>query len=183
MKSFYSRLGFKVIKHLARYPNFKEDCKRFNYESGTSKSFQKKPIGLQCHQTIPLCVKILYDNQIDFNENRNLFKILNEVPPSDDWFPYKYIDDEVEKIIYKTKGQLTGDEMEKGTKNYVESLNHDPNWLTKISIEIDKFLINREDIDFFMKMYMQWSKNDGSTLSFRKLIITHLPHLEKLALS
>ena len=40
--------------------------------------------------------------------------------------------------------------MEKYTQNYVESLNHDPNWLKTIIIEIDKFLIDRENINFFM---------------------------------
>ena len=45
---------------------------------------------------------------------------------------------------YKNKGQLVGDEMEKETKHYVEYLNHNTNWLKTITIEIDKFLINRE---------------------------------------
>ena len=61
----------------------------------------------------------LKDNQIDFNGNINVFKDLNEVPPSDNWFPYEYIDAEVKKKIDKTKRQLTGDEMEKETKHYV----------------------------------------------------------------
>ena len=87
-----------------------------------------------------------------------MFKDLNEVPPSDDWFPYEYIDAEAKKKIDETKRQLVGNEMEYETKHYVESLNHDPNWVKKISIEIDKLLINREYIDFFMKIYMQWSK-------------------------
>ena len=37
LKSFYSRLGFKVIMHFATYPHFKEAHKQFNYESGKSK--------------------------------------------------------------------------------------------------------------------------------------------------
>ena len=73
--------------------------------------------------------------------------------------------------------------MEKGTKNYVESLNHNPNWLKKITIEIDKFLIDCEYINFFMKVYMQWIKDDGFTSSSQKLIIPRLPCFEKLALS
>ena len=73
--------------------------------------------------------------------------------------------------------------MEMETKNYVEYHNHDPNWLKKISIEIDKLLINREYIDFFMHIYMQWSKYGGSTSSFRTLIISRLPRFDKLALS
>ena len=72
-----------------------------------------------------------------------MFKDFNEVPPSDDWFPYEYIDYEVNKKLYKTKGQFSGNEMEKETKHYVESINRYPNWLKKITIDIDKFLINR----------------------------------------
>ena len=94
-----------------------------------------------------------------------MFKDLNEVPPLDYWFSYEYIDAEVNKKLEEAKGQLAGYEMEKETKHYVESLNHNPKWLKKISIEIDKFLINREYIDFFVQMYMQWSKDDGSTSS------------------
>ena len=95
-----------------------------------------------------------------------MIKDSNEVPPSDYWLSYEYIDAEVKKKIYKTRRELAGDEMAKETKHYVESLNHDHNWLKKISIEIDNFLINYEYIDFFMHMYMQWSKDDGSTSSF-----------------
>ena len=66
-------------------------------------------------------------------------------------------------------------EWEKETKHYVESLNLDFNWVTMITIEIDKLLINREYIDFFMQIYMQWIKDDSSTLSFQKLINPCLP--------
>ena len=72
---------------------------------------QKKTIGLQCHQTIPRRVTILHDNRIDFNQNKNVFKDLNEVPPSDDLFPYEYIDAEVKKKLDESKVKLTGDEM------------------------------------------------------------------------
>ena len=65
----------------------------------------------------------------------------------------------------------------------MEYLNHDPNWLNKITIEIDKFLIDREYIKFFVKMYMQWRKDDGYTSSSQRLIITRPPCFEKLALS
>ena len=57
----------------------------------------RKTIGLQCYLTIPRYVTIIHDNSIDFNENRDVFKDLNEVPPSDDWFPYEYIDAEVNR--------------------------------------------------------------------------------------
>ena len=73
--------------------------------------------------------------------------------------------------------------MEKETKYYVEYLNHDPNWLKTITIEIDKFLIDREYINFFMKIYMQWRKYNASTSSSQILIIPRLPCFEKLDLS
>ena len=60
-----------------------------------------------------------------------MYKDLNEVPPSYDWFLYEYIDAEVKKKLDKTKLRFAGDEMEKETKQYVEYLNHNPNWLKK----------------------------------------------------
>ena len=42
-----------------------------------------------------------------------MFKDLNGVPTSDDWFPYEYIDSGVKKKVNKTKEQLVGNEMEK----------------------------------------------------------------------
>ena len=132
---------------------------------------QKLTIGLQCYLTTPRRVTILHDNRIDFNKNKDLFKDLNEVPPSDGWLPYEYIDAEVNKKLDKTKGRLAGNEMEKETKHYVESLNHNPNWLKTITIEIDEFLINHEQNNFFMLMFMQSMKDNGSTSSSRKFII------------
>ena len=42
LKSFYSRLGFKVIKDFATSTNFEDARKRFHYESGKSKADQEK---------------------------------------------------------------------------------------------------------------------------------------------
>ena len=67
-----------------------------------------------------------------------MIKNLNKVPPSDDWFTYESIDSEVNKTLDKTKGQVTGNEMEKQNKYYVESINQDPNWLKTNTF----FLIN-----------------------------------------
>ena len=88
LKSFYSRLGFKVVKTFATSPNFEKARKQFNYESGKLKAFQKQTIGLQYYLTIPRCVTIIFDNRVDFNENKDLFKYLNEVPVSYYWFTY-----------------------------------------------------------------------------------------------
>ena len=65
-----------------------------------------------------------------------MFKDLNEVPPSDDWSPYEYIDADVKKKLDETKGQLVGDETEKKTKHYMESIYQNPNWLNNFSIEM-----------------------------------------------
>ena len=81
-------LGFKVIKYFAAYPNFEKACKQFNYESVKYKALQKQTIGLQCYLTIPRHVTILCDNLVYFNENKDVFKNLNDVPTSDDWFSY-----------------------------------------------------------------------------------------------
>ena len=52
--------------------------------------------------------------------------------------------------------------MENETKQYVEYINNNHNWLKKIIIEFYQFLIDHEHINFLMQMYMKWSKDDGS---------------------
>ena len=108
MNSFYSRLGFKVIKYFPTSPIFVEAREQFHYESVKSKELYKQQIYLQCYLTIPRRVTILHGNRIELNEYRDLYKYLNEVTPSNYWFPYEYIDAEVNKKIDKTKGLLTG---------------------------------------------------------------------------
>ena len=154
LNSFYSRLGFKVIKDFVTSPNYEKACKQFHYESGNTKDSRKK-IGLQCYLTIPRRVTFIYENRTDSNENKYVLKDLNYFPPLDDWFSYEYIDAEAKKKVDKTKGQLAENEIEKETKHYVEYLNHDPNWLKTITIEIDEFRINHEYIYFFMHTYMK----------------------------
>ena len=127
LKSLYSRLGFKVIRDFATSPNFEKACNQFNYEAGKSIALQKKTIGLQYYLTIPWRVTIIYGNWIELNDKKYVLKKFKEVPLSDDWFPYEYIDAEVKKKLDKTKGNIAGDEMEKETEHYVESLNHNIN--------------------------------------------------------
>ena len=74
LKSFYSRLGFKVIKYFATSTNFEEAHRQFHYETGKSKEDQKKTIVLQCLHTIPRRVTFLHDDQINFNIHKNVFK-------------------------------------------------------------------------------------------------------------
>ena len=80
---------------------------------------EKQTIGLQCYQTIPGRVTILRDNWNNKHEYSAVYKYFIEVSPSDDWFPYEYIDAEVNKKLDKTKGQLVGNEMEKENNHYV----------------------------------------------------------------
>ena len=65
----------------------------------------------------------------------------------------------------------------------MESPNQDTNCLKTITIEIDNFFIDSYYIYFFVQMYMQWSKDDGSNSSFQKFIIPRLPRFDKLYLS
>ena len=103
LKSLYSRLGFEVINFFATSPHFEKARKRFNHESEKSEAL-KIVFSLQCYLTIPRRVTILYNNKMDLNENKDGLKDLNEVPPSDDWLPYEYIDVEVNMKLDKTKG-------------------------------------------------------------------------------
>ena len=106
LKLLYSRLGVKVVKDSVTSPDFEKARKWFHYESGKSKVLQKQTIGLQCYPTIPQSVTILHDNWIDFNENKDVFKDLNEVPALDDWFPYEYIDAEFNNKLDNSLLQL-----------------------------------------------------------------------------
>ena len=86
LKSLYFRLGFKVIKYFTTSPHFEKACKRFNYESGKSNVLKKKNWLTMLSNHPPMCCNF-YVNRIDLNENKDVFKDLNEVLPSDYWFP------------------------------------------------------------------------------------------------
>ena len=64
--------------------------------------------------------------------------------------------------------------MENEIRHYIDSLNHNPQWVGIITNDVNKLLVNREYIDFFMQIYIQWSSDNS---------IECLPHFEKLALS
>ena len=124
---------------------------------------QKQTVGLKFHLIIPQRVTIIHDTRIKFNENKDVLKDLNKITSTYDWFPYEYINAEVNNKLDKTKGRLVGDEMEKESIDYVEYLIQDSNWLNMITIEVDKFLVDSEYINFFMQMYTKCIKDDGST--------------------
>ena len=104
----------------------------------------EKNIGLQCLQTIPLRVTFLHDDRINLIIHKNVFINLHDAPTSENWFPNKYIEAEIKKKLGKTRGQLASDEMENEIKHYVESLNHDPQWVRIITIDINKLLVYRD---------------------------------------
>ena len=54
---------------------------------------------------------------------------------------------------------------------YIDSLKHNPSWVGRIDNKINKLLVNREYIDFFIQIYIQW-RSDNS--------IECLPHSEKM---
>ena len=112
LNSFYSRLGFKFIKYLWHLLILRFLASNFIMSQEYPKHC-RKTIGLQCYLTIPWRVTFLYENQIDLNENKDVFKYLNEFLPWYYWFPYEYINAEAKKKVEKTKRQLSGDEMEK----------------------------------------------------------------------
>ena len=61
LESFYSRLGFTVIKYFATSTTFEAAHSQFHYEKGKSKAEQKQTIGLQCLYTIPRRVIFIHD--------------------------------------------------------------------------------------------------------------------------
>ena len=116
----------------------------------------------------------LSDDRINLNIHKNVFRDLDVNPRSETLFPNKYIEDEIKKKVDKTRGQLASDEMAYDIGQYIDYLKHDPFWLGRITNDINKFLVNREYIDFFIQIYIQWSSDN---------IIECLPHFEKMALS
>ena len=82
---------------------------RSHYEKEKPKAEQKQTIGLQCLYTTPRRVRFLYDDQINFNIHKNVFRDLYCISISETWFPKKYIEDEIKKKVDKTREQLASD--------------------------------------------------------------------------
>ena len=59
-------------------------------------------------------------------------------------------------------------------RHYIHCLQHDPFWVGRVKNDINKLLLNREYIDFFIQIYEHWSSDNR---------IKCLPHFEKMALS
>ena len=72
-----------------------------------------------------------------------MFRNLNVDPTSETWFPNKYIDADIKKKLDKTRRQLASDEMENEIRHYIDSINHDPQRVGRITNDINKLLVNR----------------------------------------
>ena len=103
-----------------------------------------------------------------------MFRDLYGISTSETFFPKKYIDDEIKKKVDKTRDQLASDKMAYDIRHYIDCLQHDHSWVGRINNDINKLLVNREYIDFFIQIYEQWSTYNS---------IKCLPHFEKMALS
>ena len=89
LKTFYSRLGFSVIKYFATSTTFEAAHRQFHYDTGKFKEDKLKTIGLQCLRTIPRLVKLLHDDQINFNTQKHVFRYLDGISISVTFFPKK----------------------------------------------------------------------------------------------
>ena len=95
LKTFYSRLGFTVIKDFVTSTTFEAARRQFHYDTGKSKADETKTIGLQCLYTIPRRVTFLHDDRMNINTQKNVFRDLDGISTSETWFPKKYIEDEI----------------------------------------------------------------------------------------
>ena len=103
-----------------------------------------------------------------------MFRYLDGISTSETFFPKKSIDDEIKKKVHKTRDQLASDKMAYDIRNYIHCLQHNHSWVGRIKNDINKLLVNREYIDFFIQTYEQWSTYKS---------IKCLPYFEKMALS
>ena len=103
-----------------------------------------------------------------------MFRDLDGISTSETFFPKKYIDDDIKKKVDKTRDQLASDKMAYDIRHNIHCLQHNHSWVGRIINDINKLLVNREYIDFFIQIYEQWSTYNS---------IKCLPHYEKMALS
>ena len=55
-----------------------------------------------------------------------MFRDLDGISTSETWFPKKYIQDEINKEVDKTRDELASDEMAYDIRQYIFCLQHDP---------------------------------------------------------
>ena len=90
------------------------------------------------------------------------------------FFPKKYIDDDIKERVDKTRDELASDKMAPDIRHYIHCIQHDHFWVGRIKNDINKLLVNREYIDFFIQIYEKWCTYNS---------IKCLPHWDKMTLS
>ena len=92
-----------------------------------------------------------------------MYKYLNNVSLLDDWFQYEYIYAVVNKKLDAIKGQLARYEMEKYTKHYTESINHN--------------LVNAVQPEWIFLQRVTWYRRDALAVVEKMIWETFLPRL------
>ena len=82
-----------------------------------------------------------------------MFRDLDGISTSVTFFPKNFIDDEIKKRVDETRDQLASDKMAYDIRHYIHYLQHDHFWIQIIQNDINKLLVNREYIDFFIRIY------------------------------
>eukprot|EP00978_Attheya_sp_CCMP212_P016174 scaffold42147_cov59-Attheya_sp.AAC.1 len=95
-----------------------------------------------------------------------LFKSLNVSTPNEEWFPLDFIKETIQEIHADEALKLSARKEEVG-KHYLKLLNAGANKNINLSHELDKYLITRNHLQLFVKMFNRWANNDGSSTSQR----------------
>ena len=90
---------------------------------------------------------------MNINTQKNVFRDLDGISTSETFFPKKYIDDEIKKKVDKTRDQLASDKMSYDIRHHIHCIQHDHSWVGRIKNDVNKFLVIREYIDFFIQIY------------------------------
>ena len=111
---------------------------------------------------------------MNINTQKNVFRDLDGISTSETFFPNKFIDDKIKTNVDQTRDKLASDEREYDIRQYIHCFQHDHSWVGRINNDINKLLVNREYIDFFIQIYEHCSSDNT---------IKCLPYFEKMALS
>ena len=65
-----------------------------------------------------------------------MFRYLDGISTSETWFHNKYIEDEINKKIVRTRGKLASDEMAYDIRQYIDSIKHNHFWVGRIKNDI-----------------------------------------------
>ena len=183
LKGYYSKLGFKVIKDFDTLESMKIARERFHYEANSSQKDGNITIGMQCNNIIPRKIQVLFDNRIKKEQQGLLYNALDTESREKNWFSMEYVRARVVARVTETKQSLQVPNRKKNIQKYIKVLSHNSKWLSSVCEDINRLLMERDYIKFFIDMYMQWVGDDGSLSVSHKLDIQRLPRFESFAFS